>query len=256
MQSGAKIFGIIFLAASLAVLITLTFSLDDEKTDSLELIELIGNIHLPKEQYLKYAKLVSRSEYRHLGIDVVKDRLRKHPYVESVDVLQSGNEIRIELREKNFKAILFANERQYLISEENRVIPVLPFTKQIDYPVIINPEKQKAIKNFKSALENKDLVVGMKILTTIKLLDPSLYSRLSEVDLREGKDIILYIANSDYPLIIGRGNEIRKLCYLNKVWRNIEEGQISEFLDYVDLRYRDHIFLGLSESSIDKENQS
>jgi cell division protein FtsQ len=94
----------------------------------------------------------------------------------------------------------------------------------------------------------KDVISAMKILSSIKLINPDMFDQLSEINLRDGHDILVQFSNMDYPVIIGRGSEVRKIITFNTLWDYLNGNQVNNLINYVDLRYADHIFLGFSET--------
>ncbi|MCK5088179.1 MAG: FtsQ-type POTRA domain-containing protein, partial [Melioribacteraceae bacterium] len=61
--------------------------MDEKEQTKINLIEIEGNIHLPKDQYYKFANLEDYSGYLNLTPAIVKDRLEKHPYIERIDLV-------------------------------------------------------------------------------------------------------------------------------------------------------------------------
>ena len=101
-----------------------------------------------------------------------------------------------------------------------------------------------------SSLKNiGDIVTASKIITTVKLINPELYDSLSSIDMQNGNDVVLYFSNMNYPVIIGRGNEIRKVIYFNNFWTYLKGKEINNYMEYVDLRYGGHVYLGFTEQN-------
>ncbi len=251
MYSRIKISSIIFLIVIIGILIGASISINDEEQTSIKFIELNGNIHLPKAEYYSFAKLEDASLYETLTPAIVKDRLEKHPYVQNVDVILNENTLVITIYEKKFEALIMHDNKECLVTENNIKIPKLPHSEKIDYPIISNPLIDKKLDEFKSVLSNSDIVTGLKIISTLKLIDPALYENLSEIDLRKGRDIVLQFSQFNFPIVLGRNNEIDKIMYLEKLVRNIDKDLLLNGLDYIDLRYSRHIYLGRSEENID-----
>ena len=227
----------------------LSVSLSNSSSYKIQIISLEGNNHLTKEQYLSYANLLDKNSYANLPLQVIKDRMEKHPYVENADVRYDGNgRVSIKITEKIFDSILLNKEEQYLLTEDLQVLPVLPQTKKIDYPVISNPAFYGDVKVLSSMKDNADIVTASKIVTAVKLLNPELYDSLSTIDLEYGGDIIVYLTSVNYPIQIGRGSEIRKMAYLNNLWNYLKGKEINQYLDYVDLRFGGHVYLGITET--------
>jgi cell division septal protein FtsQ len=66
------------------------------------------------------------------------------------------------------------------------------------------------------------------------------------VNLRGGKDIVIYLSNSEYTIAVGREHEVRKVIYFSNLWNHLKGKKVDNIIDYIDLRYRDKIFLGIN----------
>jgi len=230
------------------ILIGASVSIDDEEQTSIKFIELNGNVHLPKAEYYRFANLEDAASYETLTPAIVKDRLEKHPYVQNVDAILNENTLVIRIYEKKFEALIMHDNKECLVTENNVKIPKLPHSEKIDYPIITNPLVNKKLDEFKSVLSNSDIVTGLKIISTLKLIDPALYENLSEIDLRKGRDIVLQFSQFNFPVVLGRNNEIDKIMYLEQLVQNLDKELLLNGLDYIDLRYAQHIYLGRSEN--------
>lgn len=256
MTKKQKIFNLIVMMAVISLLVYLSFSLKGNDKYKIEIISLEGNIHLTKEQYFEFTNLTDRNSYLSLTLRVIKDRIEKHPYVKNADVIYDGNgKVSISIHEKDFESIVLLEDQQYILTDKLQVLPVLQKTKKIDYPIIANP-LVSSIKELYSAKNNNDIVTASKIIGGIKLLSPELYDGLSTVEMRNGGEIILYFSFLDYPVIVGRGSEIRKIVYFNNLWTYLKDKQLNNIMDYVDLRYSGHIYLGIQESSDEGDKRS
>ena len=85
------------------------------------------------------------------------------------------------------------------------------------------------------------------------MLNPGLYDNLSEIDLRDGKNVIIYFSSVDYPVILGRENEIKKMVVFEKLWESIGTIQANKLLEYVDLRFSDKVYLGIAGETLQVE---
>jgi hypothetical protein len=127
------------------------------------------------------------------------------------------------------------------------VLPVFPLTKKIDYPIISNAAFYGDVKVLSTMKDNYDIVTASKMITAVKLLNPELYDSLSTIDLAYGGDIKVYLTSVNYPVEIGRGNEVRKMVYLNNLWNYLKGKEINQYMDYVDFRFGGHVYLGITE---------
>lgn len=238
------------------LVIYLSLTLKTEKGYEIKLIQVEGEQLTSKDQYLKFARLDDNSFSEEITLPLIKNRIEKHPYIESVIVQYDGNNIvKVEINEKNIEAIIFNGEDQFLITERFEILPVLPFTRQLDFPVISNPSLEGALKIGDLYHSNIDIVTGFKIIETVKLVNPELYSMLSEIDLRLGRDIVLAFSNLSFPVVIGRENEIRKVYYFNTLWSFLKGNELNNMMDYVDIRYADHVYLGIGQFADGEEQQ-
>ncbi len=229
----------------------LSFALNNKKDYKIGLITIEGSVHLSAEQYMEYADLVDKSKYGRITLQIIKDRIEKHPYVANADVRYDGNKkVSVRITEKNFESILLKNDVQFILTDKLQVLPLIARTKRIDYPVISNVEIYDSIKVLTSLKENYDVLTASKILTGIKLLNQELYDELSSVDMRNGEDIVLLFSFNDYPVVVGRGNEIRKMVYFNNLWTYLKGKQINNYMNYVDLRYSGHVYFGIINDSL------
>ncbi|MCF6268299.1 MAG: cell division protein FtsQ/DivIB [Melioribacteraceae bacterium] len=244
-----KIGSVIFFSALLLLVFSLSLIINNNKNGEIKFIELKGDYHLSQNDYLIFAKIENQDNYNLLTPRIVKDRLEKHPYISKVDVLLIENKLSVEIVEKKFESLLMFGRKEFLISAESIIIPKLPNSEKIDYPIISNPFDGNKIKEFKKATENEDVKIGLKILSALKIINPNLYDNLSEINLRNGKDILLQFSKFNAPVVLGRDNEIEKIMYLEKLIQKYDQVYINNDLSYIDLRYSNYIYIGKSKKS-------
>ena len=251
MTKKQKIFNAVFLLLMIGAILYLSFALNKEKDYKIGLITIDGNVHLSAEQYMEYANLINKASYSKLTLQVIKDRIEKHPYVANADVRYDGNgKVSVKITEKNFESILMKNDTQFILTDKLQALPYITHTKRIDYPVISNTGIHDSIKVLTSQKKYHDVLTASKILTGVKLLNQELFDALSSIDMRNGGDIVLSFSFSDYPIVVGRGNEIRKMVYFNSLWSYLKGKQINNYLNYVDLRYSGHVYFGITNDSL------
>lgn len=247
----------LFFLILVSALIYFSVSVKNNFKVEIRTISLEGNNYLSKENYLSFAHLLNKNDYSKLTLQIIKDRIEKHPYVLKADVRYDGNnKVTIKILEKNIDAILIDKENQYLITDKMQVLPILNETKNIDYPVVTNVFLQDSIKVLSSIKKNSDVLTATKIISAVKFANPELYNFLSTIDLQYGGEISIYFSNVDYYLLIGRGNEVKKIIYFSNFWNALKGNEINNYTEYVDLRYGGHIFLGINELNQEAEKKS
>ena len=237
----------------MSLIVYLGYSLNPEKGYEIKVIDIEGSKLLPADQYYKFAKLDNSNNFKNLTLAIIKARIEKHPYVKFAVVIYDGNDkVIVNIKEKNIQAIVFKDDQQLLITKNFQMLPILPFTKQIDYPVISNPKTNGKLKVNVNLNKNIDIITAFKIISTLKYISPELHDLLSEIDLRNGKDILLTFSSLPYPIVIGRGNEIRKTFYFSTLWSYLKGNELNSLMNYVDLRYDNHVYLGLMKQGEEK----
>jgi cell division septal protein FtsQ len=242
MKAGSKILGIFFfivLVSSLFYLILIPKKIIKKNINK---IELSGNKFLVEDDYLKQTKL-SGDDYNNLSLAFVKDRLEKHPYISKADVELKGNKILAFVTERKMVAIIIRKTDIYFVSDNFEILPLVPKTKLIDLPVISNPGNDNDIKPF-TYIKNNSLSDALKIIETIRLTDQPMLSHLSEINLRNGGDIILTFSGYPVPIIFGRDEEARKMVYIESLWENRELNNMIKNSSYIDLRFAGNIYAG------------
>lgn len=249
-ESKSKIAGLLIFVLLVFVLIYLIVYTSGRNKDSkMKTIEVIGNTLLSQYDYLEFTKLDDQSNFTGLSLPVIKARFEKHPYIKQADVEFSGkHDVKVYLTEKKILAVLLGGKDPYLISENYEVLPLLLNTK-LDYPVISNCIGIKDIKPLK-IIKSEDMKDAFKIIDAARLCDKNLFKSLSEIDLRNGGDIVLTFSGLKSPVIFGKGNAAKKIVYLYELWHSSLEGKnIIDNSSYIDLRFANEIYLGSLEKT-------
>lgn len=254
MQKLSGKIALIVFVILLGLVLYLSFGLEQNDEINISVIEIDGNLHLPKNAYFEYANLQDKDDYGLLTLQLIRDRFQKHPYIKQVIVSYEGEgKVVVKIKEKEFKALLLTSNERFLMTKEMEILPVIEGSQNINFPVIqVNAEDQK-VSPFQLVNNNRELKTSFKILTAAKLLNPGLYDNLSEIDLRDGKNVIIYFSSVDYPVILGRENEIKKMVVFEKLWESIGTVQANKLLDYVDLRFSNKVYLGIAGETLEVE---
>jgi hypothetical protein len=90
----------------------------------------------------------------------------------------------------------------------------------------------------------EDLVQAFRIIEAINLSNKKLLRNLTEINLRNGGDIILGFSGINAPVLFGRGSEAEKILSLDLLWNSIPAANLAEETNYIDLRFSNKIYLG------------
>jgi cell division protein FtsQ len=238
----------ILLIAILAVIALLAFTLEGSEINDITRIQILGNKYLSENQYLNYSQLESLDQKTDLSIALIRDRIEKHPYIENIDVLILERGItQVKIYEKKMDAVLLSNSKQFMITDNSEIIPLIPSTRNIDLPVIVNNTNKENFQLFGNACNNKKIFCALKIISTAELYDKILYENISEISFNSGDNISLNLSNYSSPIYFGVGNEIEKTVYLSKIFKHMRGNSLTNYLNYVDLRYNNLVYLGFDE---------
>ncbi|MCX7797872.1 MAG: FtsQ-type POTRA domain-containing protein [Melioribacter sp.] len=243
-----KILSLVLIIFLVGIIISIAIAQRNNNEVIIKSIIVEGNNHLDSIDYMKFANLIG-SNYKDLSLRIIKDRIEKHPYVKYADVKYMGGfKVYIKIYEKNFESILIDKGEQYILTEELELLPFLSGLRDINLPIISNISRKDSLKILTQLRNNHDILTASKILSGLKFTSRELYNELSVIDMNYGKDIVVYFKSIDYPVIIGRENEIKKLVYYYSFWENLKGNEINNLINYIDLRYSGHIYLGIQDS--------
>lgn len=245
-----KILGTILFIVLISCMLYLTFvSAKKISKGDIAMIEITGNSLLNENDYLTFTRLNDLSFNHNISVQVIKDRFEKHPYVSKAVVEEDGNKAKIILSEKKIMAIILNNTDPFFITEDFQVLPMFSDTKLDELPIIRNSKESNQVKPL-SYIKNPDIVDAFKIIDAAKKANMNIFKRISEIDLHNGGDIILSFSGIKTPIVFGRGEEARKMIYLELMWEGILEGNSSiRESDYLDLRFANEVYVKETELS-------
>lgn len=242
----SKIFGLVmFLFFVGGILYLNFFGGQANEKDIYEVIEVNSNSLLPTEDYLLFTELNDSTILNNITLPDVKAKFEEHPYVVKADVKFDGiNKIIVNISEEELKAVLLGGDNPGLITEDYKLVPLLKNTSFSGLPVISHL-KTNSDETESDNPETEELIQAYKIIDAIKIADENIYKNLDEINLRYGRDVILTFCGLDCSVIFGRGNEAKKIIYLHALWEKMnKENNLFKESEYIDLRYRNKIFIG------------
>ena len=210
-------------------------------------IEVIDNTLLPAKEYIRYAGLSDSTKYADLTLLEVKTKIEKHPYLRKAEVEFDGvNKILVEVQEKEIKAALLQKNELKLLTGDLETLPLFPPAAIKELPVISNLNM-----NGKNSYNEKDLKFAFRIIDAITLSDTNVRKNLAEINLRKGGDVILTFTGLKFPVLFGKNDEVRKALVMKNLWQQlISDENIIETTEYLDLRYRNKVFIGKRKTEL------
>lgn len=246
-----KIFSVLLFAAIVIIIMYLSlFKYNEKGKEVIKMINISGNSLLSKDIYLRFADLNEKSIYDDLTLNIIKKRLEEHPYIEKADVKSDGRgDVDVKIREKNIYAVLISNGEPYFLTNNFELLKIYEYTNYSDIPVISNARISEKLTPLK-ILRNEDIIEAFKIIDAAKITDVELSKKLSEINLKHGGDVVLTFSNINYPIILGRGNESKKMIYLSLIWERINKFTNDlKNTEYIDLRFANEAYIGKKENT-------
>ncbi|HPO55122.1 MAG TPA: cell division protein FtsQ/DivIB [Ignavibacteriaceae bacterium] len=247
MSKKEKIIGIIttsFLFLCVVFLVIFTSVKSEHRVINGIIIQ--GANFLQDIEYLRYSR-INKGDLSSLTLYEIRQKFLSHKYVKNSDVeLNSENMVVVTIQEKNFIASLISDEKHFLVNSDKELVGVLPNTNTVDLPAITNVKKTKNISG--SIEDKKEIGEAIKIIRSARQLDDKLYGNLSEINMRDGGEIVLTFSNLSMPVFVGRNNYTEKLATLAEIENNKEQfSPLFRNSVYLDLRYAKNVFIGYNE---------
>ena len=238
------LFGLLFMAVILLIL----FNPQDKTGGNIKMIEITGNKLMSSKEYKNFIlEKMTKANYTY-NLSVLKDRVLKHPYVENADIEFVGDEkANVNIKEKKIIAILLHKGEPLFVTDKFEVLPILSNSRFSSIPIISNPKNLDNVKPH-TKIKSNDLSDAFRIIDAIRYTDRKMLLNLSEINLRDGGDIILTFSGIKQPVIFGRGATARKIIYLETIWPGLLKGEsLVNNSSYIDLRFANEIIVGRSD---------
>jgi cell division protein FtsQ len=246
-----------FLGVTGGVLIAL-FVLSVQWKDSRKVagIDVAGAAIFTAKDVRARAKVSPGSLIDTVSLTAVRSRLVSHPYIRDARVsrIYPGG-LRIELDERVPVATFTVKGAIRYVDAEGVVLPYLESAVTHDLPTITGVPEMASVA-FGDAVEDTLYFEAIAILNDALEADSSVYHLISEVDMKNGDDAVIYESERGVPIRIGRGDMKRKMTMLRAFWDRFVRRDGPGNLEYLDLRFGDRIVAKWTNKPETTVNQS
>jgi len=203
-------------------------------------IKIEGNRIVGTNEIVQLTQIPLAAFLYQADLTAIQRNVMSHHYIKDAVVERNlPNSIHIQVIERIPIALLNGSETKY-IDEDGVVLPRSISHKLFDLPMISGLTSSEHL-TLGLTITEPDIQETLQLLSALKTVNRPLYHNISEVQLRNGGDIILYAAEGGVPIIFGHGDVPSKLVRLETFWNDIVRTRGSQSLQYVDLRYQDQI---------------
>jgi cell division protein FtsQ len=203
-------------------------------------IKIDGNRIVTVNEIIQLTQIQTGSLLYKADLTAIQHNVKSHHYIKDVIVERSlPNTIHIKIKERIPIAIVNRSDNFYL-DEDGVILPKNISNKIFDLPLISGVSASEPV-SLGSIIKQPDVIETLRLLSLMKAVNRPLYHNISEVQVRNGGDIILYSAENGVPIIFGRGDVPQKLVKLEAFWNSVVRERGSQSLQYIDLRYQDQI---------------
>lgn len=195
---------------------------------------------LPVKDVVSLARVVPRAKMSSIDLYEVRRRLLQQPFVRSASVnrLYPGT-ISIRIEERQPIGLLSGGQIRY-VDADGVVLPYVSSAATLDLPAISGIDGLQDAQ-IGRVCRQKDLAEAISILQTAAAVDSSVYHFISEVNMQNGRDVILYSADVVIQIVLGRGDIAKKLVTLQSFWSTFAQTADLEKVKSIDLRFTDQV---------------
>ncbi len=251
---------LLFIVLVVIVIIAFLFSKKWRSGEVYNKVVITGNYTIPDKEILKYAGLegVQNIESKTLNENEIVEKLKTHPDIKKVFVVKNPpDEIRIEVIEKNPIAIVNLGTELNFIDEEIELLPFKNAGKVYDLP-LINGIKFGKEKTDELNAKNQ-LKIALAILMAIYRESKLLSDMISEINMSDKENIILYTHDFAIPIILPKYNEelfesssvrndlLKRIKAMKYFFEEIYTLESKEDIEKINLTYSNQLIITFKE---------
>ncbi len=233
------IFSLLYLGF---IIILISLAKNYESEYRIENLVITNNKIIPTTLLLEFAKISDKESLTELKAEVIIDRIEKHPFVKEAEgFFVDSTTLKIKVEEFNPFVRLITKNGNYVFTKEKRIIPDTLGLQIYDLPVVTFDKTITEIYQMKNDRSLLELVY--QAFYNIYETDRALFEILSEINLNNDNDLVIYLSNPKGKIIVGKILDKRIAVYLSGFWREVILKNKNLDYEYIDLRFSDQIIV-------------
>jgi cell division protein FtsQ len=203
-------------------------------------VTLQGNRIVEANELFQLAQVKRGSLIYDVDLTAIQKNLLSQCYIKEATVERNlPSTIQLTVVERSPIALVNRTDIVYL-DEDGVILPHSISKALFDLPVLSGVKIGPAV-TYGSVIRDANALQALRVLKAAKFVNSELYHLISEIQIRNDSDMVLYTAEGGVPVIFGEGNIADKLVRLDAFWNQVLQERGLHKLQYVDLRYDDQI---------------
>jgi len=246
-ESKPKIFPVLML---IALAVCLGFGANAWKSSlKITQVKIDGNRIVNTNEIMQLTQVHIGAPLYKANLTAIQRNVMSHHYIKDALIERNlPNSIHIRIFERVPIAMVNLSEPLYL-DEDGVILPKSVSYKVFDLPMISGISGKDPLV-LGSTLAQPVEIEALQLLAVLRTVNRPLYHNISEIQIRNGEDIVIYSAEGGVPIIFGYGDLPSKLIRLEVFWNDIVRTRGVQYLQYVDLRYQDQIVVRWNQEPV------
>lgn len=245
-NSRGKKYGLLILLVTLFGLIL--FANSWKSSLKVTRVTLEGNRIVEGNELFQLAQVKRGSLIYDIDLKAIQRNLLSHYYVKEA-IVERNLPSTIQLTVVERTPIALINRADVVYLDEDGVILPHSVSKAIFDLPILSGVRMNAPFSYGSVVQDSNAFEALRILKAARLVSGELYHLISEINMRDGSDLVMYSAEGGVPIIFGESNIADKLVRLDTFWNKVVRTRGLQDLQYVDLRYDDQVVVRWSKQA-------
>lgn len=203
-------------------------------------IIITNNDIIPDEMIYEFISIKNSEELKEIPAKTIVDRVEKIPYVEKAEgKFIDLHTFQVIVTEIEPFIMMITEKGSFIISKDGKILPDDKRLKVFDLP-ILTIANSKSVKSL-TVSSNREIENAFKTFLNIHRTDNALFEVISELNINQNSDLVLYLTKPKGKILIGKTLDKVKVLYLSEFWRNVILKNSNADYDYIDLRFEDQI---------------